>query len=142
MFLLFVGFFYIYGTPRSLKGAEQTNTFEQNMGEHWERARTDSDIELEYRLQQDLGYGAPETTATLRARSGNFLLFNINVEPEGGGFSVLARMKNDGHFEKIWAGQDVYPCEIIDRFNVPRDLAPDCLSENKRIDRFEARTSE
>lgn len=65
--------------------------------------------------------------ATLVRKSGDFYDFAYNMKGEGGGAEVIAHMKSDGHFEKVWQGQDYPDCYSIIKYGVPVSIAPRCF---------------
>lgn len=88
---------------------------------------------LEAQVITDLGY--KNSIAGLVRKEGNFYEFGLGpIDNSGGGIEVIAHMKSDGHFEKIWEGQDSPDCYSIMKYGVPVSIAPWCY-ESVSLDR-------
>ena len=72
------------------------------------------------------GFDTAEVTASLVAKWSDVLEFNV-VANQGGGFEVITRLKPDGHFAILWQGQDIPPCEPVNKDNIPSEIAPYCM---------------
>jgi hypothetical protein len=63
--------------------------------------------------------------ANLYAKWNDVYDFAVSAK-EGGGIEVIARLNSNGHFDILWQGQDVLPCEAVDEFQIPLQIAPRC----------------
>ena len=79
---------------------------------------------VDQQVVTDLNY--QDSIAALTGKIGDYYDFALGpADNSGGGIEVIAHMKSDGHFEKIWSGQDNPPCESIG-FGVPAGIVPYC----------------
>lgn len=58
-------------------------------------------------------------------RDGAFALFNVNYRRTG---HYIIAQYIDKHWKKIFAGQDVPPCSVMQQWNVPHTIASDCYT--------------
>lgn len=63
--------------------------------------------------------------AYLQRKIDDYYDFAFSSTDGPGGIEMIAHMKSDDHFEKIWSGQDIPPCEFI-KFAVPAGIVPYC----------------
>lgn len=56
---------------------------------------------------------------------GDFAVMTINARRTG---AVLTAKKINGKWTKVYAGQDVMPCEIAEQYGVPETIAPSCMN--------------
>lgn len=83
-------------------------------------------IALDQQVIKDLGY--QDSAAGLVRKVGDYYNFGVGpADNSGGGIEVVAHMKSDGRFEKVWSGQDNPPCGLIG-FKVPAGIVPYCYA--------------
>lgn len=58
---------------------------------------------------------------------GDFMKFDINDRRSG--YYMIAKLEN-GKWTPVFSGQDIPPCSVVDKYQIPKELVGDCWKDN------------
>ena len=78
------------------------------------------------------GYSVEETISNVNKQTGSYVSGGVKFEGEMGGAWFLAYKTSEG-WVIVDAGNGTITCELIEPYNFPVDMVPECWSETEGL---------